>query len=234
MLLEHLVERRHHVLHAGHVLGGHVLHRTGHLIDHLLHELLFELLHELFEALLRLGRLEVVRIELADLAREIVGHQVQPHVAVLRCRLGVLGTALVARVLGVTQRVLDGVTFLVEDVVDRVVDLVVDAPEIAVREALLALLTELFEQLTQALEMVAVRVLHALLHHPAQGGVDVAVVEQFVGQFVECRIGVELEPRLRAIPSRICEPGAHGSNLHQCSGSCPSAKELRVNDKQLK
>ena len=103
MLLEQLVERRHHVLHAGHVLGGHVLHRARHLVDHLLHQLLFELLHQLLEALLRLGRLEVVRVEFADLPGEVVGHQVEAHVAVLRCRLRVLGPPLVTGVLRIAS-----------------------------------------------------------------------------------------------------------------------------------
>ncbi len=234
MLLEQLVQRRHHVLHAGHVLGGHVLHRPRHLVDHLLHQLLFQLLHQLLEPLLRLGRLEVVRIQLADLAGEVVGHQVEAHVAILRGRLRILGPTLVARVLRIAQRVLDRVTFLVEDVVDLVVDLVVHAAEIAVGESLLALAAQLLEQLAQPLEVVSVAVLHPLLHHPAQCRVDVTVVQQLIGQLVECRVGVELEPRLCAVPGRIGEPGAHGSNLHQRSQARPSANELCVNEIRLK
>jgi hypothetical protein len=55
MLLEHLVQRSHHVLHPRHVAGSHVLHRSRHLVDHLLHQLVFEFVHQLLEALLRLG-----------------------------------------------------------------------------------------------------------------------------------------------------------------------------------
>ncbi len=51
--LDHLVERGHHVLHAGHVLGRHVLHALGHLIDVLLHQLVAQLVHQLLEPTLR-------------------------------------------------------------------------------------------------------------------------------------------------------------------------------------
>ena len=74
MLLEHLVERCHHVFHASGVFGAHVFHGTGHLVDHLLHQLVFELLHQLFESLLRLIRFEVVALELAHLACQVVRH----------------------------------------------------------------------------------------------------------------------------------------------------------------
>ena len=50
-LLEHLVERGQHVLHARHVLGRHVLHRPGHLVDVALHQLLAELVEQLLEPL---------------------------------------------------------------------------------------------------------------------------------------------------------------------------------------
>ncbi len=147
MLLEHLVECRHHVLHAGHVLRGHVLHGTGHLVDHLLHQLLFETFHQLVEARLGLFRLEVVRVEFADLAGEVVGHQIETHVAFLGCGAGVFGSPFVTGVLGVAPGVVDGVTFLVDDVVELVLDLVVDAAEIGTVQPLLTFGTELFEQL---------------------------------------------------------------------------------------
>ena len=193
VLLEHLVERRHHVLHAGHVFGRHVLHRAAHLVDHLLHQLLAQLVHQLVEALLGLGRLEVVGVELADLAGEVVGQQVESHVAVVGRGLRVLGPPLVAGVLRVASGVVDGVAFLVDDVVEFGLDLVVHAAEVVPIETVPALLAQLFEQLTQALQLLAVAVAQALLHHPPQRRIDVAVVEQLVGQLVEGRIGVELE-----------------------------------------
>ena len=79
-----------------HVLGRHVLHGAAHLVDHLLHQLVAQLVHQLVEALLGLGRLEVVGVELAHLAGEVVGQQVEAHVAIVGGGLRVLGAALVA------------------------------------------------------------------------------------------------------------------------------------------
>ncbi len=186
---------------------------AGHLIDHLLHQLLFELLHQLIEALLGLLRLEVVRVEFADLAGQIVGHQVEAHVALVGSGLGVLGSTLVAGVLGVTSGIVDGVAFLVDDVVELSFDLVVDATEVGVLQALLTLGPELFEQLAQALHLLAVAVGEALLHHSSQGSVDIAVIQQFVGEFVERRVGVELETGLGAIPAGVLEPLRHVWNV---------------------
>ena len=151
MLLEHLVERLHHVFHAGQVLGTHALHRARHLVDRLLQQLLFELLHQLLEALLGLLRFEVVRIEFTDLARKVVRHQVESHVAFQRGVLGILGPALIARILCIAQGIVDRVALLVDHIVEFVVDLVVDPAKVMLIESILTFLAELFEQLTQPL-----------------------------------------------------------------------------------
>ena len=106
-----------------------------------------QLVHQLVEALLGLFRLEVVRVEFADLAGEVVGHQIETHVAFLGCGSGVLCSAFVTGVLGVASGVVDGVTFFVDDVVELVLDLVVDAAEIGAVQPLLTFGAQLFEQL---------------------------------------------------------------------------------------
>ena len=73
-------------------------------------------------------------------------------------------------------------------------------------ETVLSFFTQLLEQLTQALQLIAVAVAHAVLHHLAQCCVDVAVVQQFVGQLVEGRVSIEFETGLRAIPPGVLEP----------------------------
>ena len=90
---------------------------------------------------------------------------------------------------------------LVDDVVELAGDLVVDAAEVEAVEAVLALLAQLLEQLADALQAVAVAVPQALVHHPAQRRVDVAVVEQLVGQLLEQGVAVELEALLRPVPA---------------------------------
>ena len=89
---------------------------------------------------------------------------------------------------------------LVDDVVELVGDLVVHAAEVEAVEPLLALPAQLLEQLAHALHPLAVAIAQALVHHPAQCRVDVAVVEQVVGELLEQRIAVQLEALLRAVP----------------------------------
>ena len=206
MLLKHLIERLHHVFHAGHVFGPHLLQRTRHLVDHLLHQLLFELLHQLIEALLGLFRLEVIRVEFADLSGEVVRHQIEPHVAFHRRVLRILGAPFVTRAQRIVQCVFDGMTFFINQVIEFVVDLVVDATQVMLVETVLSLLAQLFKQFPQALQLVAIAVAHPVLHHLAQCSVDVAVVQQFVGQLVESSVSIEFETGLRAIPPGVLEP----------------------------
>ena len=132
---------------------------------------------------------------------------VEAEVALVGGRLGVLRRGARRRELRASLRcVVDGVALLVDDVVELAGDLVVDAAEVVLLETLLALLAQLLEQLAQPLQLLAVAVAHALLHHPAQRGVDVAVVQQVVGELVEQRVGVEVEALLRAVPPRVGEP----------------------------
>ena len=211
--LQHLVEPGEHVLHALHVGRRHVLHGAAHLVDHLLHQLLAEPVHQLLEALAGLRRLEVVRLELAHLAGEVVGHQVEPHVALGGGVTSVLLATRIAALLCGSQGVVDGVALLVDDVVELTGDLVVHAAEVVAVEPVLTLTPELLEQLTDPGQLLAVAVAHALVHHPPQCGIDVAVVQQLVGQLVEERVGVEVESTLRAIPPRVGELLRHDRNV---------------------
>ncbi len=211
--LEHLVEGGHHVLHAGQVLGGHLLHRPAHLLEELAGELLAEAVEQLLEAPRRLLRLEVVLLELADLAGEVVGEEVELHRPIHRRLPGGLRPPLVAGSagvgLGLADGVVDGVALLVDDVVELAGDLVIDAAEVEAVEPLLPFPAQTFEQLAHTLQALAIAVAEALVHHPPQRGVDVAVVEQLVGQLLQQGVAVELEPLLRAIPPRVGEPSRH-------------------------
>ena len=61
------------------------------------------------------------------------------------------------------------------------------------------------------LHVAALAVVEALLHHAAQRGVEVAVVEQIVGHLLEQRVGVEVEADLRAVPARVLEARGHAA-----------------------
>ena len=64
------------------------------------------------------------------------------------------------------------------------------------------------------LTSLAFAVAEPLLHHAAQRGVEVAVVQEIVGHLLQERVGVEVEADLRAVPTRVLEarPG-HGRRL---------------------
>ncbi|MBK9181371.1 MAG: hypothetical protein IPM45_17780 [Acidimicrobiales bacterium] len=78
-LVEHAVELGEHVLHALHLLGAHVAHGPGHLVDVALHQLLAEPVEELLEPLLGLGRREVVLLQLAHLAGKVGRQEIEPR-----------------------------------------------------------------------------------------------------------------------------------------------------------
>ena len=61
----------------GHVLGRHVAHRAGHLVEVALHQLLAELVDQLLELLAGLARRELVVLEVAHLAGEVGRQQVE-------------------------------------------------------------------------------------------------------------------------------------------------------------
>ena len=186
---------------------------AAHLVDHLLHELFAQPVHQLLEALPGLRRLEVVGLQLAYLAGQVGGHQVEAQVALGCCSRERSRARSVAALFCRSQRVVDGVALLVDDVVELAGDLVVHPAEVVTVETLLALAAELVEQLADPCQLLAVAVAHALVHHPSQGGVDVAVVQQLVGELVEERVGVEVEPALRAVPPRVGELLRHDRNV---------------------
>ena len=76
-------------------------------------------------------------------------------------------------------------------------------------ELLAPTLAELLHHLAQAHELLVVAVLEALLHEPAQRGVEVAVVEQVVAHLGEQLIGVEIEAGLACRPSASSGIRAH-------------------------
>ena len=65
----------------GRCLRRELLHRPADLLEQLVRQLLAQPVEQGLEALGRLGRLEVVLLELTDLAGEIVGQEVELHVA---------------------------------------------------------------------------------------------------------------------------------------------------------
>ncbi len=102
---------------------------------------------------------------------------------------------------GLVDATLDPLALHVDDLVELLRDVVVDAAEVAVLELLPAPLAQLLQHLAQPHELFVVPVAEPLLHQPAQGSVEVAVVEQVVAHLVEELFRVEIEARLAAVPA---------------------------------
>ena len=86
-------------------------------------------------------------------------------------------------------------------------DVLVGAAEIVAVEHLLAPLAQPLEHLAHAGDALAVAIGEAALQQPLQGLIEIAVIQQLVGQLGEDVVGVEIEADLRPIPLRIPEPG---------------------------
>ena len=78
--------------------------------------------------------------------------------------------------------------------------------------------------------LLAVAIAEALLHHAAQRGVEVAVVEQVVGDLLEHRLGVEVEPHLRAVPAGVPEArsASHRRSPYRQREAMPPGRRLPV------
>ena len=124
----------------------------------------------------------------------------------------------VAAVAGLADLVVEGLALLVDDVAQLLRDVVVDATEVVLLEQVGAAPAQLLHQLAQALQPLAVAITEAALHHAAQGVVEVAVVQQVVGDLLQDAVGVQLEADLRPVPAGVREPACHGPRVPPPAG----------------
>ena len=128
--------------------------------------------------------------------------------------LGGLGPPLVADWPRLADLAVDLVALGLDDLAQLLGDLVVDAAEVEAVEPLLALAAQPLEQVADALDVLALPVLEPLLQQAAQRRVQVAVVEEVVGDLLEDRVGVEVEADLGAVPAAVAEPRRrHGATV---------------------
>ncbi|CAB4639616.1 unannotated protein [freshwater metagenome] len=116
---------------------------------------------------------------------------------------------LATGIAGVTRflcEFIDCFTLGFDNVAEILCDFVVDAAEVVAFERFTTLSSELVHHFPQALHALAVVRVESLLHHATQRGVDVAVIQQIVGDFAEDVSGVQVEADLCAIPSRVLNP----------------------------
>ena len=149
--------------------------------------------------------LELVALQTPDLACQVRRKHVKFHVLHRRRVAGEFRTPFVTRRARLGNHVAQSPAFGFDHFVERFGDLIEDAAEVVLIEDLAAPLAQLVEHLADPFEVASIAVCHSTLHDPAQGAVDVAVIQQIVGQLVEEAVRVEFEGALCAVPRRVAE-----------------------------
>ena len=216
--LEHLVELGQHVLHALHVGRGHVLHALGHLVDDLLHRAAragwsiscsnrcwasrdsksYALSSRTLPARsfgIRSSRM----LRSAAVLRAASERRSSPLVSASRTALSIAWRS--SSMMSSSSRAISSYT----------------PPRSCRSRRSWRSSRSRSSRSRRPSQTLAVGTAQAVLHHPAQRRVDVAVVQQLVGELIEQQIGVEVEAALRAVPPRVGEPRCHRrSTVPQC------------------
>ena len=218
-LLDHPVEGVECLAHVLELCRVGIAERLGHLVEVGPGDLLAQPLHQLLEVLAGLGGDELVALQAAHLAGQVVGQQVELHPALGGHLVGDLLAALVAGVAGVGLQLLDAEALLLQHVLQLGGDLGVGPAEVALLEQLLALHAELVEQFAQTLDLLAVGRLPAAVEHALQRLLQVAVGQQVVRQLLQDRVGVVDRRLLGAVPPPVVEPPGHPRPRYVGAGS---------------
>ena len=191
--------------------GRDVGHGTRHLLEVRLGQLLAQLVEQLLEALTSLGRGEVVLLQVADLPA-------RSGESMSSCRLRSATTWSVISwrrwspdSRASSGQLVEATALELDDLTERLGDVLVDPAQVVAVELLAATLPQAVEEVAEPEHLLAVAIAEALLHETAQRGVDVAVVEQVVGDLLQDGVGIEIEPDLGAVPTRVAEPRLHST-----------------------
>ena len=157
-----------------------------------------------------------------------VGRQhVELEVALGDDLVGDLLAALVAALARLPSELVEALALHVEHLAERLGDLLVHAAEVVALELVAPAPAQPLHEVAHAHDLLVVPVAEALLHHAAQRRVQVAVVEQVVGDLLEHRLGVEVEADLRAVPLRVPEPRRASHRGHPYCWSRPLRRASR-------
>src|SRR2546428_1106903 len=196
---QHLVERLHHFLDLAEVLRPQLLHGARHVLEVRLRDLLLELLHELLESLRCALVHELVVVELADRAADVLRQAFQLLELLLR---DLLHDAL--RALGrLLEAVVDTLPLAAKDVVELFANIAEDVVEVVSLELLQALLPQALEHLLEARQPAALLVTPPSTHQPVERVIEVSALKQVLSEPVEQLLGVPTERLLGSIPSLI-------------------------------
>src|SRR5207247_10783748 len=104
------------------------------------------------------------------------------------------------------------------DLVELLLDVVEDGGEVVAVELLAALLAELLEEIAEAFQALAERVAHAALEEVAEGVLEVAEVQEVIGEAGEDVVGVKGRDVLGAVPFGVAEAVAHAGAIIRDAG----------------
>ena len=245
LLRQHGVQVAQHLLHACHLFRAHVRDLLVEVLEEGVHQRLLQHLHQLLELGAGLGVHELVVLELFDAAAGVFGQIVEGVLLAFRDGLEHLGElllllgglflagrlnrlfeglkrALAALELTVcfVETPVDGFSLEGHDLVELLLDVVEDGGEVVAVELLAALLAELLEEVAETFETLAEGVAHAALEEVAEGVLEVAEVQEVIGEAGEDVIGVEGRDILRAVPFGVAEAVDHAGDIIH-GRSCP-------------
>ncbi len=110
------------------------------------------------------------------------------------------------------HELVDGRPLFRLDLVEAGCDLRHVAVGIAFGQELGPAAAQLLDQVPQAGDLLAVRRAHPRTHQAAEGVVEVALFEEFVGQAGQQVVDVEVGELLGAVPPRVVVPCRHGGS----------------------
>ena len=236
LLGQHGVEVAQHLFHAGHLFRPHVGDLLVEVLEESVYERLLQHLHQLLELGAGLRVHKLVVLKLFDAAAGVFGQVVEGLLLAFGDGLEHLGELLLLlrglllaggldcllegpeRALAAVELAaclveapVEGVVLEGHDLVELLLDVVEDRCEVVAIELLAALLAQLLEEVTEAFEALAEGVAHAALEEVAQGVLEVAEVQEVIGEAGEDVIGVKGRYVLRAVPFGVAEEVRHAA-----------------------
>jgi hypothetical protein len=169
-----------------------------HLAEQALRHLLAEPEHELLELLPGLRIDELVVLEAADGAAQILGERVERRAALGRDPLELLAVSFGLRLAGLgglacgVDAALDPLALRVEDVLELLPEIAENVAEVVPVEEGLALAAEPLEQVAEARHLLAFAIPEALAKEPLERAPEVPVGDEVVRHRREEVVGVEV------------------------------------------
>ena len=258
LLSEEPVEVAHHVPETVRPLGAETLEALLELAEQALRHLLAEPEHQLLELAPGLGIDELVVLEPAHGAAQVLRQGIQRRAALVRDALELLAVRLgrgVAALGGLPRGVhpaVDPLTLGVEDVLERPPEVAEDVAEVVPVEQRPALAAQPLEEVAEARHLIARARAEALPEEPLERAARIAVGDEVVFHRGQEVVRVEVRKGLGAVPAGVpaphavlyrgpppaprsllsfmlrCRPSSTNSTAAATRAGCPAAPSLAI------